>query len=90
MREMNVQAIEATKRRGELAYASRESALMKISDKVKARSRFQQSLMQSVEMGIKAGAGLGGSGGSTTQISSGDIMGGASGGAYGPLVSTLK
>ena len=42
----------------DLAYASRESGLTKVADMNRAQGRFNQSMMDSLEMGMKGFEGL--------------------------------
>jgi hypothetical protein len=58
MRELNVSALNAINKQSELAYASRESGLTKVADMNRAQGRFNQSMMGSLEMGMKGAAGL--------------------------------
>jgi len=58
MRELNVSALDAINKQSELAYASRESGLTKTADMNRARGRFNQSMMDSLEMGMKGAEGL--------------------------------
>lgn len=58
MRELNINALQAIKKQSDLAYASRESGLTKVADMNRAQGRFNQSMMDSLEMGMKGFEGL--------------------------------
>jgi hypothetical protein len=58
MRELNISALNAIKQKSELAYKSKESGLTKTADITRARTRYSQSMMDSLEMGMKGAEGL--------------------------------
>jgi len=58
MRELNISALNAINKQSELAYASRESGLTKVVDLNRATGRFNQTMFDSIEMGMKGFEGL--------------------------------
>ena len=58
MRELNISALNAINKQSELAYASRESGLTKVADLNRATGRFNQTMFDSIEMGMKGFEGL--------------------------------
>jgi len=58
IQELNVNALAATRKQSELAYASIQSGLQKQADLVSARTRFTKSLMDSATTAAMAGEGL--------------------------------